>query len=207
MKRTLAVILALCVLPGGAALATSAQSSPPAASAPAQTGSQPTGTGSPQAPPADQSSPEHPQQQPQTSPPPADTTGSQTPPTPPQEPPSSPGPAKTKSKKKNNSPASGPRKRIIRDGGTGEPTGQLSPGMSSEQASHSRQTTSQLLAATETNLRSAAARTLTDAEQAMVAQIRKFMEQANSAVAAGDLQRGRRLAIKAHLLSDDLVKH
>ena len=101
----------------------------------------------------------------------------------------------------------GPRRRVVRDGGTGEPTEQLSPGMSSEQASNSRQTTTQLLAATETNLKSAGTRTLSETEQAMVAQIRKFMEQANSAVAAGDLQRGRKLALKAHLLSDDLIRH
>jgi hypothetical protein len=37
-------------------------------------------------------------------------------------------------------------------------------------------------------------------------QIRAYMEQAKSADAAGELQRARNLAVKAHLLSDELVK-
>jgi hypothetical protein len=40
----------------------------------------------------------------------------------------------------------------------------------------------------------------------MVSQIKQFMEQSKAAVAAGDLERGHNLALKAHLLSDELVK-
>lgn len=96
---------------------------------------------------------------------------------------------------------------MVREGSTPEPNSQLTPGMSEEQASHSRQTTSQLLSTTEANLRRASERQLRADQQATVEQIRKFMEQANAAVKAGDLQRGHNLAMKAHLLSDDLVKH
>jgi hypothetical protein len=96
---------------------------------------------------------------------------------------------------------------VVREGSTPDPNGQLTPGMSEEQASHARQTTSQLLSTTEANLKRASERQLGPEQQATVVQIRKFMEQANAAVKAGDLQRGHNLAMKAHLLSDDLVKH
>lgn len=100
-----------------------------------------------------------------------------------------------------------PPKRVVREGGTSEPTDQLSPGISDAQASHARQNTDQLLASTDENLKKTAGRNLNATQQAMLAQIRKFMEQANEAVAAGDFQRGHNLAMKAHMLSDDLVKH
>jgi hypothetical protein len=100
-----------------------------------------------------------------------------------------------------------PPKRVVREGGTAEPKDQLSPAMSDEQASHARQNTGQLLASTDANLKKAAGRDLNESQQAMLAQIRKFMEQANEAVAAGDFQRGHNLAMKAHMLSADLVKH
>jgi len=40
----------------------------------------------------------------------------------------------------------------------------------------------------------------------MVSQVKEFMEQSSKALAAGDLQRGHNLAMKAQLLSDELVK-
>ncbi|HYL15213.1 MAG TPA: hypothetical protein VEV41_19400 [Terriglobales bacterium] len=95
----------------------------------------------------------------------------------------------------------------MRNGGTSEPTSQLTPGVSGDQATHSRQTITQLLASTEENLKRTAGRTLTPNEQAMVEQIRTFMSQADAALKVGDLQRGHNLATKAHLLSDDLLQH
>jgi hypothetical protein len=100
-----------------------------------------------------------------------------------------------------------PRKIVVRDGGVPEPTGQLTPGMSRDQASRSRQTISQLLASTEENLKRTSGRSLNPNEKATVDQIRSFVTQANAALKAGDLQRGHNLAMKAHLLSDDLVRH
>jgi len=100
-----------------------------------------------------------------------------------------------------------PAKRVVREGGTSEPAEKLSPSISDEQASHARQNTDQLLASTDENLKKATVRTLTPNQQETLAQIRKFMEQASAAVNAGDFQRGHNLALKAHMLSDDLVKH
>jgi hypothetical protein len=118
--------------------------------------------------------------------------------------PSSP---KAKHKKPRAKPSSGPRKVIVRDGSTAEPTTQLTPGMPHDQVPHSRQTTTWLLSSTQDNLKRASARTLSSNQQATVEQIKMFIDQANSAMKEGDFQRGHNLAMKAHLLSADLLKH
>ena len=100
-----------------------------------------------------------------------------------------------------------PRKVIVRNGGTAEAISQLAPDMSTDQASHSRDATNQLLASAESNLRVASTRSLNEEQKAIVDQIRVFMEQSNAAVKSGDLQRGHNLAFKALLLSKDIVKH
>jgi uncharacterized FlaG/YvyC family protein len=78
-------------------------------------------------------------------------------------------------------------------------------GTTAEQVVHQR-STDQLTVATEENLRKIAGRQLNPSQQEMVSQIKQFMEQSRTAVAAGDLERGHNLALKAHLLSDELVK-
>lgn len=104
-------------------------------------------------------------------------------------------------------PAATSDKKVVRNGGTVDPVVQLAPGMSAEQASSQRQSTTQLLAATDDNLKQIASRQLSSTQQDSVSQIRKYMEQANAAEKAGDVQRAHNLASKALLLSDDLVKH
>ena len=78
--------------------------------------------------------------------------------------------------------------------------------MSAEQASSQRQNTTQLLAATDANLKQISSRPMPSSQQASVDQIRKYMEQAKAAEQAGDVQRAQNLASKALLLSDDLAK-
>ena len=104
------------------------------------------------------------------------------------------------------SPGSGPRKRIVRRGSTTDPTIQFSPGLTQQQASAQRQNTGQLLASTDANLKKISDRQLTPAQQDAVNQIRRYMEQAKTADAAGDLQRAHNLAFKARLLSDELTQ-
>lgn len=99
-----------------------------------------------------------------------------------------------------------PPKKVIRNGGSNEPTVELTGGATAEQASDKRSSTEQLAAATEENLKKTAGRQLNPSQQEMVSQIKQFMEQSKAAVAAGDLERGHNLALKAHLLSDELVK-
>jgi len=99
-----------------------------------------------------------------------------------------------------------PPKVVVRDGGTAEPTVKLKGGSSTEQTSQQRFTTDQLAQATDANLKKIAELSLTPSQQEIVGQIKQFMEQSKAAVAAGDLQRGHNLAMKAHLLSDELLK-
>ncbi len=103
--------------------------------------------------------------------------------------------------------STGTEKKVVKNGGTADPVVQLAPGISAEQASSQRQSTAQLLSATDENLKQLASRQLDSTQQDSVSQIRKYMEQAKTAEAAGDVQRALNLASKALLLADDLVKH
>ena len=97
-------------------------------------------------------------------------------------------------------------KTVIHRGSTAEPAMQLSPGITPQQAARQRESTNQLLASTDAALRKISGRLLSRDERNTVDQIRKFMEQSKTADAAGDLQRSYKLALKAHLLSDELAK-
>jgi hypothetical protein len=103
--------------------------------------------------------------------------------------------------------ATGPRKTVVRNGSTADPVVQLAPSVTDQQASQQRQSTAQLLAATDANLTKISARQLTSSQQDMVNQIRNYVQQAKEAEKAGDLQRARNLAFKAQLLSDDVLRH
>ncbi len=79
--------------------------------------------------------------------------------------------------------------------------------MSQKQSSNQLRNTDNLLAGTESNLKQISGRTLNSVQQETVKQIHSYMDQARKAINDGDLDQGRNLAFKAHLLSDDLVKH
>lgn len=99
-----------------------------------------------------------------------------------------------------------PPKVVVKDGGSSEPTIELTRDTPEQQASQQRFTTEQLTAATEENLKKIEGRQLNASQKEMVSQIKEFMAQAQSAVTDGDLERGHTLAMKARLLSDELVK-
>jgi hypothetical protein len=98
-----------------------------------------------------------------------------------------------------------PPKKVIHNGGSEEPTIQLIGGTPAEQASNQR-STEQLTAATEENLKKISERQLTPNQQEMVNQVKQFLDQSKSAVAASNLERGHNLARKAQLLSEELLK-
>jgi hypothetical protein len=98
-----------------------------------------------------------------------------------------------------------PPKKVVRHGGSNDPAVQVTGGTAAEQASHQR-STEQLTASTEENLKKVSGRQLNPSQQEMVSQIKQFMEQSKTATASGDLDRAHNLAVKAHLLSDELVK-
>jgi hypothetical protein len=98
-----------------------------------------------------------------------------------------------------------PPKKVVRNGGSDDPPVQLTGGTTADQALH-RSSTEQLRLATEENLKKIEGRQLSPSLQDMKNQINQFMEQSKAADAAGDLDRAHNLALKAHLLSDELVK-
>ncbi len=94
-------------------------------------------------------------------------------------------------------------KVVVQQGGE-QSSGQISAA-GPDDDSRSLQTIEELLQSTDSNLRSIS-RQLSDNELAMVEQIRTYMAQARTATTDGDLTRANNLALKAHLLSDELVK-
>jgi len=99
----------------------------------------------------------------------------------------------------------GPAKTVVRNGGTADPTVDLSPGLNPQQASHQRESTNQLLAASNANLKKISGRQLSASQQDTVKQIKSYMEQAKGAENDGDVQRAYNLAVKANLLSAELA--
>jgi type IV secretory pathway VirB10-like protein len=83
--------------------------------------------------------------------------------------------------------------------------GQLTASVSRNDAVQQKLDTQQLLEGTETNLRSLT-RTLSSDEQVTVAHIRSYMQQSKNATTDRDYERAYNLALKARLLSDELVK-
>jgi hypothetical protein len=98
-----------------------------------------------------------------------------------------------------------PPKKVVRNGGSDEPSIQLVGGENRAQSVQQR-STDQLNGATEENMKKIALRQLNPSQQDMVGQIKQFMDQSKKALAAGDAERGHNLALKAHLLSDELMK-
>lgn len=94
----------------------------------------------------------------------------------------------------------------MRQGGSAEPSIQLAGGAVGDQAARQRDTANRMLGATQLNLKKIAGLQLNPKQQDMVSQIRQFVAQSKSAVAAGDFERARTLAWKAQLLSEELVQ-
>ena len=102
---------------------------------------------------------------------------------------------------------SSPKKVVVRNGGTSDPTEQLSPSLTEQQASSQRQTIDLLLVDTAANLKKLSGRQTTSSQEAMMGQVRQYVLQAKAAADAGDIVRAHNLAVKAHLLSEELAKH
>jgi len=117
-------------------------------------------------------------------------------------------PKSTKKKKSTTKTQAGTQsgKVVVTNGGAKEGPSQLSPGMSDEQAQHQRETTTQLLATTDANLKKMSGKQLTPAQQSLLGQINSYVRQSKSASDSGDVSRAHTLAFKAHLLSNELAR-
>jgi len=115
--------------------------------------------------------------------------------------PPAPAPEKPAEKSADNKPT----KTVVPEGGTQPSTSQLSPAVPNDQAVQQRQNTNQLLESTDYNLKSIT-RSLSADEQAIVQHIHSYMQQSRDATRDGDTERAYNLALKAHLLCDELMK-
>lgn len=97
-----------------------------------------------------------------------------------------------------------PRKIIPAEPAPTPQEGQISPGPTPA-GGNSQTSTDQLLQSAEANL-NGITRTLSKDEEAMRAQIREFIKQSRTATTENDPARAHTLAVKARLLSDELVK-
>jgi hypothetical protein len=82
---------------------------------------------------------------------------------------------------------------------------QISPGPTPANGGNNQASTDQLLQGAEANL-NGITRTLSKDEEAMRAQIKEFIKQSRTATTENDPARAHTLAVKARLLSDELVK-
>lgn len=97
-------------------------------------------------------------------------------------------------------------KVVVRNGGVKDDSEDLAPAMSQEQALHSRESTAELLASTDRNLKNVVGRQFSPAQQNMLEEIHTYVHQSKGATDAGDLARAHTLAYKALLLSGELAK-
>jgi hypothetical protein len=99
-----------------------------------------------------------------------------------------------------------PKRVVVHEGGTVDSGGQLSAGVADGEASHQRESTSRLLSSTDSNLKIISGRKLTPDQQDTLRQVNMYVQQSRLAIEDGDFARARNLALKAHLLSDSLVR-
>ena len=98
-----------------------------------------------------------------------------------------------------------PPRITISGGGSNEPSGAISAGISHTEEAHHKLSATQLIESTEDNLRQIK-RALNNNEQGMLRQIQSFIAQARDAIKDNDMVRAHNLALKGHLLSDELVR-
>ncbi len=104
-------------------------------------------------------------------------------------------------------PPGTPRRVVVREGGASEPAEQIVPGMTPAEAARQRQDAEQWLSRTDAEVKQLGERKLTPQQEETVTQIRNYMDGARGALKEGDVRRASTLAEKAHLLSDDLLRH
>jgi hypothetical protein len=109
-------------------------------------------------------------------------------------------------KKKHKTAAQSPQNVVVQNGSTSDPATQFSTSLSPEQASREKHDTAGLLAKADANLQGLSGHQLNASQQDTSAQVRSYIQQAKAAEDSGDLQGAHNLAVKAALLSNELLK-
>ncbi|HXJ89541.1 MAG TPA: hypothetical protein VMS18_22185 [Candidatus Binatia bacterium] len=97
------------------------------------------------------------------------------------------------------------KKVVVNQGGAAEQNIQLAGGSPGGDTTQTRESTNEMLKATEENLKKAAGIQLSAEQQSSISQIRQFAADSRTALKAADFERARNLAWKAKVLSEDLV--
>jgi hypothetical protein len=97
------------------------------------------------------------------------------------------------------------RKVVIHHGGATDPVSEIVPGITPEEANRQRESADELLAASDASLHQLGTRPLNPHQAEVIIQIRQYMDSARNALKESDPQRAHTLALKAYLLSDDMV--
>ena len=103
-------------------------------------------------------------------------------------------------------PPCAPPKVVIRNGGTTDATVRLTGGSAPAKDSPQRANTNRLLGSTEEALKKIDGQHLDSSQQETVKQVHEYAAQSRAALEAGNLELAHNLALKAHLLVDQLVK-
>lgn len=98
-------------------------------------------------------------------------------------------------------------KTVVPEGGAKEPPEQIAPGLAPEERERERRDAVQALGEADSDLKILANRHLSPQRQDSVKQIRYYLADARLALKEGDFRRADTLALKARLLTDDMVKH
>jgi hypothetical protein len=117
-------------------------------------------------------------------------------------------PVAKKRHKRTGAEASGdPRKVVVREGGAKEPPAQIAPGLAPDESDRQRRDAEQWLSSADGQLKVLAGRQLGARQQEALGQVHNYLTGARSALKEGDMRRASTLALKAHLLAEDLVRH
>ena len=120
-------------------------------------------------------------------------------------------PAAVPQKRRKRSPAviheENQNKTVVPEGGAKEPPEQIAAGLAPEERARERREAEQWLSATDGDLKILADRHLSPPRQESLKQVKYYLADARVALKEGDFRRAHTLALKAHLLTDDMVHH
>ncbi len=104
-------------------------------------------------------------------------------------------------------PAGDFSKKIVRNGGVSDPEITFEPSMTPQRMLQEADETKQLIAGTETNLKLIVARGPDAERQDVIGEVKNYIGLARSSLDSGDVERAHKLAMKASVLTDDMVRH
>ena len=99
------------------------------------------------------------------------------------------------------------QKKVVRNGGTSDPSIKVAPMVSAQQESEQTQNTQRLLSVAEANLKILAGRPQEGGLPTAISEMKNYVEQAKAALDGGDIERAHKIAVKASILTNDMVRH